>query len=322
MVGRRRELVAWALVLSAAGALARCYYFDVMLPNESAAVELQRAILGGGAPSPYRYRILAPLIIETLARLFDLFQPTREAYRAAFACFSFGALSLVLGGLYKYLRRWFETPWALVGILLAAATMPLALRDHYYQPWSFLEPGILALAMLAVVERRRCWVVVLTAVAALNRETALLIPALCLFLGWEGTETGEKWSHERRRAWWTFVASVLACAAVQLAVRVLVGPSAHVRTVEQILGRNVNDRYVLVAVWNVLLFFGFMWFAAARGLRDAPGAMRRAAVVAPLYLVLIAVWGVWREVRLLMSLYPIVLPLGLWYVRDRMTKQA
>jgi hypothetical protein len=34
----------------------------------------------------------------------------------------------------------------------------------------------------------------------------------------------------------------------------------------------------------------------------------------PFYMVTIGLYGVWYEVRLLMPLYPIILPLGLFYL--------
>jgi len=45
---------------------------------------------------------------------------------------------------------------ALVGTLFVAATIPIALRDHYFQPWSLLEAGLFSAALLAIL-RKRYW---------------------------------------------------------------------------------------------------------------------------------------------------------------------
>jgi len=60
--------------------------------------------------------------------------------------------------------------------------VPIAPKDHWYQPWSLLEPGFFSLALiLAVFYRDKVGLgFLLTALAALNRETAIFIPLLFL----------------------------------------------------------------------------------------------------------------------------------------------
>ena len=50
------------------------------------------------------------------------------------------------------------------------------------------------------------------------------------------------------------------------------------------------------------------------GARRADPFIRRQALLIPLYLLPIVLFGHWIEVRLLLSLYPVLLALGLAYV--------
>jgi hypothetical protein len=61
------------------------------------------------------------------------------------------------------------------------------------------------------------------------------------------------------------------------------------------------------------LLLGLSWIFAVLGLRSAPGYLRRLARVVPFYLAAFAICGCWREVRILTSLYPVLVPLVLVY---------
>ena len=65
----------------------------------------------------------------------------------------------------------------------------------------------------------------------------------------------------------------------------------------------------MAATTNVALFAGVTgWGLAAAGWRHAPPFVRQQAWIAGLYLPIVAVFGVWYEVRLLMPLYPLLIP--------------
>jgi hypothetical protein len=53
--------------------------------------------------------------------------------------------------LFLWLRKiGFTKEQALIGVLFVGGTVPIALRDHWYQPWSLLEPGFFSLALILV----------------------------------------------------------------------------------------------------------------------------------------------------------------------------
>jgi hypothetical protein len=73
---------------------------------------------------------------------------------------------------------------------------------------------------------------------------------------------------------------------------------------------------------NGSLFLGGFWLFAVLGFRFAPRLVRQAALIVPLYLVVIAIWGVWNEVRLLMPLYPVLIPLGMSFIWRPSTRNS
>lgn len=69
-----------------------------------------------------------------------------------------------------------------------------------------------------------------------------------------------------------------------------------------------------LAAFNITLLLGVFWIFALFGVLRAPAFVRRSALVIPAYLATVAIWGIWWEVRLLMPLYPLLLPLALSYL--------
>ncbi len=96
--------------------------------------------------------------------------------------------------------------------------------------------------------------------------------------------------------------------AVTLGVRVLLGglDGTTMRDVWQ-----ENLQHLPIAAVNVSLFLGPLWLAAVIGLRRSPAPARRAAWLVPPYLLAVAMWGYWSDVRLLLALYPLLAPLVL-----------
>lgn len=65
---------------------------------------------------------------------------------------------------------------------------------------------------------------------------------------------------------------------------------------------------------HIGLIYGVFWILAIAGYCHAPRFIKGTALVIPLYLVTVAVWGFWVEVRLLQPLYPEIIGLGLSYL--------
>jgi hypothetical protein len=184
--------------------------------------------------------------------------------------------------------------------------MPVALRE--FQPWSLLETALFTVALLLIYRNRYMLLCPLIALATLNRETALFIPLAFLFT---------RFDIRRPQSWKLLVSfAIYICIwfATFMGLRYSLGPAPHILTLAEIVVWNLQAPHPMEAIVHVGLFLGFFWIFALLGFRNAPAFCRRAVLVVPLYLVTVLVWGVWYEVRLLMPLYPIVIPLGLSFI--------
>jgi hypothetical protein len=299
-----RTIGPWALaaVLCAAAAVTA---FDYSFhPGENTLLArrgFHQGILNGTANAPERYRVLVPVIVEGPIRLFARVMPYEQAFDRAYAIFYLLAIVSMLWALYAYLTEWFTDEQALVGALLVASTIRITIRQHDWAPGSYLEPAFFSVALVLILRGRRWWFALLVAVASLSRETGVFLVLLYLAT-----------APFSRRSLWTAIAYLAISAAVFVGVRLVQGDAGRYWTLGRVLETNLSQPSL--AVFNGAVFLGAVWLFAMLGFARAPLFTRRAAAVIPIYVGAIAVWGIWWEVRLLMPIYPLVLPLALSYL--------
>ncbi len=320
-IEKKIDFSALILILSVSAVIAYGYYSRVDRPNYELRLELHNQIIAGTAPSPYRYRILVPIAAEFFTKALSVVLPIETAFLLSYATYDLLAVFFLLANLFFWLRTWFDREQALIGVLFVAGTMPIALQDHYFQPWSLLETGLFSAALLAI-HRQRYWLLAsLVALASLNRETAVFIPLAFLLT------IDMKSLLNRSRKWGKpillFGGLFLIWAAVFLGLRYFRGSASHIHTIEELLALNTKES-LFYTFLKVSLFLGGLWAFAFLGFRYAPSFIKRVALIIPLYLLTVIIWGVWLEVRLLMPLYPVLVPLGLsfLYPQERKTMAA
>ena len=196
---------------------------------------------------------------------------------------------------------WFPTEPALVGVLFVAATLPIAMRPNEYAPYSFLEPTFVSLALLCIVRDRRLWLALVVAMAAVNRETGVFLVLLYAVA---------RPLNKQRLI--TTLAYAAIWLAVFIAVRLYAGDAGRYWTVDKVFRSNLSQ--LRLTVFNVAALLGVFWWFAAAGFRRAPPFVQRVASVIPAYVAVVAVWGIWWEVRLLLPLMPLLLPLALSFL--------
>jgi len=307
----KSDLVVLALILSVSAVVAYGYLTRVDRPYLEPRIGLHSRIIEGSAPSPYRYRVLVPLIAEVAIRGLSTAIPYERAFLLSYAMYDLLGVFFILVMLFLWLEKWFPRAWALSGVLFVAATMPIALRDHYFQPWSLLETALFSASLLAIYGERYGLLAFLLMLASLNREMAVFIPLAFLVTR---VDVGGILRQRGRIDWrpvLLFVALLVEWAAIYLAIRYVQGEAPHIHTVGELLRVNLTREGLFLALVNGTLFLGGFWVLAVFGYRYAPGFIKRLTLIIPMYLMVIGIWGVWYEVRLLMPLYPVLLPLGL-----------
>jgi hypothetical protein len=106
---------------------------------------------------------------------------------------------------------------------------------------------------------------------------------------------------------------VVLSTAIFLGLRLVRGSAEPVDQLPDVIRRNLERNNLIAAAMGVPLLLGFGWIYAVLAWRSAPLFLRRIARVVPFYLAAFAIWGWWREVRILTSLYPVLMPLVLVY---------
>lgn len=308
-IPKREYCIAFVLLLSVSSVIAYNYFRQVDQPNLISRLELHSQIIQGNAPSPYRYRILVPFLCEAIKNILSILIDTHRAFLLAYVAFDLFAVFSALLSLFFWLRVWFSFEQALVGVLFTSSIIPVALRDHYFQPWSILEPAFLTIALLSIVKKHYLLLAFIVLISSLNRETALFIPLAFLLSNLQG------FNEPRGRRHLLLFGSFLSLwLAIFLGLRLYLGDAPHIETIEGLISKNTSPRGLCLALIHWGLFLGGFWIFAILGLRDAPHLLKRLSWLIPLYLVPILLWGIWYEVRLLMPLYPILIPLGLFYI--------
>lgn len=314
------------ILVSLAALLTFEYYQRVERGHVEDRLLLHGTIIDGIAPSQYRHRVLVPYLVHALAKALSPLSGHRQrlrlhdhgstgAFIIAYQVFDFAAILFSLGALYALLAVWFTSEQSLVGTLLAAFTMQLTFRDHYFHPWSLLEIGLFALGFLLIYREQHKWFGVVLVAASLNRETSIYLLIVFFFtkvIDWKGKPVIASRKH---------LALLGIYSAIWLAIfvglRVALGFPPPTFTVEQAWLSNTNAHVLRWSAQLNALFFGVFWIYIALGFRRAPAFIRRASLMLPFYAVLIFVIGLWYEIRYLMTLYPVLIPLGLSYIWPR-----
>jgi hypothetical protein len=295
----RARAAVLAILLAAAAVPA----FDYSIGR---ADELMRAgryegfqlIVTGTAADPFRYRVLVPYLENLAVTAASSAMPRPVAFHRVDAVVNFALVALLLWAAWRYLSNWFGTNAALVGALLVAATIPISLRQHFYAPYSLLEPGLLLLGLDAIYRGRLGPAIAIALIATLNRETGMLVGVALLANAWS-----------RRERLVPGVIVVIASALLVLVLRLWLGPAPTAIQVGDVAALNLSRDGLSTAAINVALFLGVSgWWLAAGGWRRTPEFVRSLWWLPVVYVPLYLVAAVWYEVRLLMPLYPVLLP--------------
>jgi len=295
MVTSRDKLILWLLIGFAAFLVVDdiwrlAFAEGAILPKR---IEAHTDIVSGGL-APYRYRILVPYLVNVLIVNLSHYVGNGLAFLLSYATYFFAAIATLLVSLYLYLRLWLDDKSALIGCLIAAFTMPVGLR--YFYPYSFLEVTLFIIALYLIYRHADGWLLPLVLIASLNRETAIFIVVAYAI-------------HRRKLP--MSLALGLAWLGVFVVLRLWLGDAPRSVTVADIWAENTSPRGIYEGALNSLIFFGVLWFAAIRHYPQAASFLKQMAIVGLLYIITILAFGRWEETRLLMMLYPIVLPLAL-----------
>jgi branched-subunit amino acid transport protein AzlD len=305
LIADRRNLLIVGLLGLTLGCL---YFIAIDLHDPRFSFTQQQNVINGAAGSPYRYRVLVPFLLQAGIIAFSSTGSPQQAFLDASFVYDLAGLTLQMVVLYIWFRQFFAPHQSLLGLSFTAGLTILTLAYFTFQPWSILEVVFVALGFILARNGHWRWVGVVVVIAAFNRETGVFLP-LALLLG----SLTSDWRHPCRETRIAFAYCVLS-TAIFAGLRLVRGSADPVDPLPEVIRRNLDRNNLIAAAWGVPLFLGFGWPFAVLGRRSAPPFVRGLARVVPFYLVAFAIWGWWREVRILTSLYPILVLLALSYL--------
>jgi hypothetical protein len=252
-------------------------------------------MISGQAFSPNQYRPLTPWMAEALAPL----MPRGDVFTAYFVIRSL-AVALTLLAFDRYLRRWFSNGAAAAGALCLAAVIPFT-YFRVVQESDTINLLVFVAAFWALAYERDDLLIPLVVVGTLNRETALMIPAVYLVA---------RWGLEKPR---TLAVRALALvggwAVIYGGIYAHYGHRAPYTDLSQVRAENFGSW--LPTIFAVA-FLGALWVLPFLVWRKTPPLLRRSFWLVPPFVALHYLVGVVQEVRLFLPLTPILIPLSWW----------
>jgi hypothetical protein len=249
---------------------------------------MSEAIIEGTRRSPYLYRVLWPYIYRVGATFLP---DTVLAWMFWFILFA--AVAVLLD---EYLIFWFNHSTAKLWVVIIIVTIfGIFQFETGFDLWSLFEVILITVALLLLQRNKIWWLFPLIVIATLNRETGGLIALIVLMT------TYRLWLTLGLVGTWTLVYG---------SIRLWQGPSNNPIDVGQLLAYNLSLGNMLPFVISGMLF-GWLFWLAWKGRKQAPELSRRAALVVFLYLPFVAAFGIWSEWRLYTPLFPIILPMAI-----------
>jgi len=157
------DMVAIVIILLSV-ALTYTYATNIIYPNEAQRLVLHDQIIRREAPDPYNDRILVPVTMQLMMSGLG-----RDRFSDIYTAYCLIAIMFSMTLMYRLWRIWFSQNIATIGLLAYSLSYYASMHYHYFQPWSHLEPGLIAMSLLAVNKKRTWLIFVSIALIIANR---------------------------------------------------------------------------------------------------------------------------------------------------------
>lgn len=271
------------------------YLGNKVLSEKGLQVERHMDVLEGNAGNPWQYRVLAPYMIRVVFKVFVRLNLSNYI-ATAFIIFRFIQDTLIFLLSYIYYRKlYLSIPYSLIGMILLAWGMSYSNYDSDLQFNTYFDVIFYLLAGLSILKERFVWIIPITILAALNRETSGLIPILGIAIAVFTLPKGSV-----RKLLPVFISALLSYAAIFVGLRLFYGPQELIIPYEtypglELLGYNLSSTKTwdqLFATLSVIPLIAFV------GYRKWPKQLRVFFwVIVPIWIVIHAIGSVMAETR-------------------------
>jgi hypothetical protein len=215
-----------------------------------------------------------------------------------------------------YLAKWFDSAGAFAGVLFLAAVMPLSYINDLQESAPLLLVTFL-LGLWAIRERKEETLVAVLLVGGLNNETMLLLLPIYVFVNYRASGI----EGALRVAYRTFLIGVPLLLTVGT-IRYLTRERPHLDGVwhltENLEGIWRGLRTPIIDTWQasylyIFFLFNVCWIYALLKYDEKPLFLRRAGWTVPFFIAGHLVVGKIEEVRQLLPLAYMIVPMALFY---------
>jgi len=223
---------------------------------------------------------------------------------------------------HKYLRKWFDAQTSFAGVVFLAAIMPLSYFNHLQESAPLLMVTFL-LGLWAIRENKIGFLLLVFFVGGLNNETMLALPLVYFFYHFKSW----KFMELARLSGRTIL--------VSLPLLLTVGPiryfnryrphGANIWQLPYNLQGIARD-FSGIASWPnflnihgnaylyIFIIFNVFWVYAFIKYKDLPLFLRRAALMIPFFIIAHMLTGIIMEVRQMIPLSFIIIPMALFFL--------
>ncbi len=256
-------------------------------------------------------RILQFYIPEALKNLLDI--SIENAYLIQRGVFIFLALLCF----HFYLRKWFDAGLAFGGVMFFIAVMPLSYMNDLQESTPLLLLTFL-LALWAIREQNVAGYALAMAVGALNNETMLILPMVFVLYNFKDF----KFNTLLPLAWttlWTSLPAYTIIAIIRYITRDNPRLAIWWQFPENISLMKADLLSSPLGWWDarflfVFFIFGTIWLFAFLKYSRLPLFLQRAGFLIPVFVIAHLFGGVIGEVRLMLPLGFLVIPMSFFYL--------
>lgn len=256
-------------------------------------------------------RLLQFYIPELFHRLFSL--SIEHAYILQRWMFVFLAFICF----HKYLRKWFSVQESFSGVLFLAAIMPLSYFNHLQESAPLLLLTFL-LGLWAIRESKTTSLMIVFLIGGLNNETMLILPLVYFLYNYKASKLKDL---------------VILCRntfLISLPLLLTIGPIRYITRNRPHLGgawhlpdnlsgilsqlqANFFDFYRAHYLY-IFFIFAVFWIYAFIQYKEKPLFLKRASLMVPFFIVAHLLTGIIKEVRQMLPLSFIIIPMALFYI--------
>ena len=176
------------------GTLVISYYLTLKVdaPEFELRYNRQMSVIHNTIEHPYKYRVLNPLCIQAYYSVFNHFIPERPAFLLACALQNIICFLFLFYASSRFFSLWFDDTGVLIGLLLIALIMPLALTW-----WDVLgdvvTAGLMALGFYFINTKKENLIFPILVIGALNELQIILLILFYFFGKKDNFKSGKVW---------------------------------------------------------------------------------------------------------------------------------